>query len=433
LTRAYPAGAVFKYDISLSEKAGRSHLFFYADRGVSRCMDTILYIDAFSGISGDMFLGALIATGLDVAIVQDEIGRLDIGAELSVKRVKRNGIEAVSISVVSGHREETEREYGAIKKLIESRMSPGYARDTALKIFGLLAHAEGRVHGRNADHVHFHEVGAVDSIVDIVGAAVGLAALEPIRVVSSPLPMGRGFVTTRHGVLPLPAPATVELLSGVPVSDAGIEEELVTPTGAAIVKTVATSFSGIPPMIIERSGYGAGDRQFPDRPNLLRLIIGRPSAEAVADEVEVITTHIDDMNPQFYEYVMDRLFALGALDAVLMPVIMKKGRPATALVVIAPVSGCATIIDAILSETTSIGLRVHRERRVKLERRLETVKTQLGEIRVKFTLGESGEVTGAYPEYEDVRAAAEQNHVPIDRAYRLIIGAIGEPGKGERR
>jgi pyridinium-3,5-bisthiocarboxylic acid mononucleotide nickel chelatase len=394
-------------------------------------MDTIVYIDAFSGISGDMFLGALIAAGLDTAIVKDEIDRLDIGAELSVGRVKRNGIEAVSVSVASGRKDETEREYGAIRQLIESRVSPGYARDTALKIFELLARAEGRVHGRDPDHVHFHEVGAVDSIVDIVGAAAGLAALAPIRVVSSPLPMGRGFVATRHGTLPLPAPATVELLSGVPVIDAGIDEELVTPTGAAIVKAVATSFSGMPPMVVERSGYGAGDRVLPDRPNLLRLIIGKSSGQAVGDEVEVITTHIDDMNPQLYEYTMDRLFALGALDVTLTPIIMKKGRPATALTAIAPVSECGAIIDGILAETTSIGLRVHRERRVKLDRRQETVQTRLGAIRVKFTFDRSGKVADAYPEYEDVRAAAERHRVPIDRAYRMIVGEIGDAAKKE--
>lgn len=396
-------------------------------------MDTIVYIDAFSGISGDMFLGALIAAGLDAAVVTDEIDRLGIGAELSVTRIKRNGIEAVNVSVVSHAREEVERGYGAIKELLESRMSPGPARDTALAIFGLLAQAEGRVHGRSPDHVHFHEVGAVDSIVDIVGAAVGLAALGPAQVICSPLPMGRGFVGTRHGTLPLPAPATVELLSGVPVVESAIDEELVTPTGAAIVRAVAASFSGVPPMIIERSGYGAGDRELPDRPNLLRLIIGRPSHGAVGDEVEVITTHIDDMNPQLFDYVMDRLFALGALDVTLTPTIMKKSRPATALVVIAPVADSGAIIDAVLSETASIGLRVHRERRVKLDRRLETVQTELGAIRVKFTFDQSGGVTGAYPEYEDVRAAAERHQLPIDRVYRQIIGSIDKAGIRARR
>lgn len=396
-------------------------------------MDTIVYIDAFSGISGDMFLGALIAAGLDAAVVTDEIDRLGIGAELSVTRIKRNGIEAVNVSVVSHAREEVERGYGAIKELLESRMSPGPARDTALAIFGLLAQAEGRVHGRSPDHVHFHEVGAVDSIVDIVGAAVGLAALGPAQVICSPLPMGRGFVGTRHGTLPLPAPATVELLSGVPVVESAIDEELVTPTGAAIVRAVAASFSGVPPMIIERSGYGAGDRELPDRPNLLRLIIGRPSHGAVGDEVEVITTHIDDMNPQLFDYVMDRLFALGALDVTLTPTIMKKSRPATALVVIVPVADSGAIIDAVLSETASIGLRVHRERRVKLDRRLETVQTELGAIRVKFTFDQSGGVTGAYPEYEDVRAAAERHQLPIDRVYRQIIGSIDKAGIRARR
>jgi len=186
-------------------------------------MDKILYIDAFSGISGDMFLGALIAAGLDAAVVRDVIAGLDIGAELSVGRVKRNGIDAVSVSVTCGAKQQTEREYGAIRTLIESRMSPGNARDTALKIFELLAQAEGRVHGRETDHVHFHEVGAADSIVDIVGAAVGLAALGSVRVVSSPLPLGRGFVTTRHGVLPLPpgAPrASIPLLGTRPTRPA---------------------------------------------------------------------------------------------------------------------------------------------------------------------------------------------------------------------
>lgn len=398
-----------------------------ANGTIIRRMDKILYIDAFSGISGDMFLGALIAAGLDVAVVQAEIDRLDIGAKLSVGRVKRNGIDAVTVSVVTEPKEETEREYGAIRKLIESRMSPGYARDMALKIFALLAQAEGRVHGRKADHVHFHEVGAADSIVDIIGAALGLAALGSVQVVCSPLPLGRGFVTTRHGILPLPAPATVELLADVPVVDAGIEEELVTPTGAAIVKAAATSFSAIPPMVIERSGYGAGDRELSDRPNLLRLIIGRPPSSAIfGDEVEVITTHIDDMNPQLYDYVMERLFSLGALDVVLTPVMMKKGRPGISLVVIAPVSECGTIISAMLAETTSIGLRVHRERRVKLKRRVETIQTPLGAVRVKFTFDESDKPAGAYPEYEDVREAAARHHVSIDRAYRLISGAINE-------
>jgi uncharacterized protein (TIGR00299 family) protein len=377
---------------------------------------------------------ALIATGLDPAAIQDEIDRLGVGAKIRVDRVKRNGIEAVNVSVQTDPAEKTERDYAGIRQLIESRMGPGPARNTALKIFELLARAEGRVHGREPDHVHFHEVGAVDSIVDIIGTSVGLAAIGAARVQCSPIPLGRGFVTTRHGVLPLPAPATAELLSDVPVIDAGIDEELVTPTGAAIVKAVADSFSGVPSMVIERSGYGAGDRELPDRPNLLRLIVGRSADPGVADEVEVITTNIDDMNPQFYEYVMDRLFSLGALDVMLTPVIMKKGRPATVLTVIAHVPESGQIIGAVLSETTSIGLRVHRERRVKLGRRVETIETELGAIRVKFTVDEAGKDTGAYPEYEDVREAAARHHLPIDRAYRLIVGMLeGSSHKGRRR
>jgi uncharacterized protein (TIGR00299 family) protein len=387
-------------------------------------MNKILYIDAFSGISGDMFLGALIALGFDAAEVDSQMERLGIPARLVVERVTRSGITAVNLSVVDEQEQKHERNYGVIKAILEQKMSRGPARDMALLIFSLLAVAEAHVHGTSPDHVHFHEIGAVDSIVDIVGISLGLAALGPMKVVSSPLPLGRGFVKARHGVLPLPAPATVALLSGIPVEDAGIQGELVTPTGAAVVKAVAENFSGIPPMIIEKDGYGAGDRELPDRPNLLRLVMGRAVGHSLADEVEVITTHIDDMNPQLFDYVMSRLFEEGALDATLTPVIMKKGRPATMVTVIADPSKTQAIVDCIFSETSSIGLRIARERRVKLERRIETVHTQYGDIRVKVISDGSGNTTAAYPEYEDVRAAAQRHGISIDGAYRLIVGTI---------
>jgi uncharacterized protein (TIGR00299 family) protein len=395
-------------------------------------MAKILYIDAFSGISGDMFLGALIALGLDAALVEQEVGRLGIRARVSVAKAKRNGIEATDVTVVDEEPDAVERDYAAIKDLLESRMTEGRARDTALSIFSLLADAEARVHGTTKEKVHFHEVGAVDSIVDIVGVSLGLAALEVGRVISSPLPLGRGFVKTRHGVLPLPAPATVLLLEGVPVVDAGVEGELVTPTGAAIVKTVADDFTGFPPMAVEATGYGAGDRELFDRPNVLRLVVGRQSDWALGDEVDVVTTHIDDMNPQFYDYVMGRIFGAGALDVTLSPVIMKKGRPATVLCALALPQATEAVVDCILSETTSTGLRIHRERRVKVGRVIETVSTELGEIRVKYTFDKTGGSAGAYPEYEDVRAAAESHGLPIDRAYRLIIGAVNDALKKRR-
>ncbi len=387
-------------------------------------MGKVLYIDAFSGISGDMFLGALIALGFDISVLEGEVGRLGIGARIAAEKIKRNGIEAVNVSVLDDEKAAHERDYGAIRELLESKMSPGPARDTAIRIFSLLAEAEGKVHGQSPDHVHFHEVGAVDSIIDIVGVSLGMAAMGPVRVVSSPLPVGRGFVKSRHGVLPLPAPATAVLLAGLPVVDAGIDGELVTPTGAAIVKALASGFGGVPPMVIEGSGFGAGDRELVDRPNLLRLIRGQETDWSAQDEVDVITTHIDDMNPQFYDYVMGRLFELGALDVTLTATIMKKERPGTALTVLAEPAVSPRLIDCILSETTSIGVRIGRERRVKARRRIETIPTQLGDIRVKVTFDETGMISGAYPEYEDVRAAAQRHHLPIDRVYRLVIGAV---------
>jgi uncharacterized protein (TIGR00299 family) protein len=332
----------------------------------------------------------------------------------------------VDVTVIDDETDPIERDYGAIRDLLESRMTAGRARDSALLIFSLLADAEARVHGAAKEEVHFHEVGAVDSIVDIVGVSLGIAAMDFARVVSSPLPLGRGFVRTRHGVLPLPAPATVLLLEGVPVFDAGVPGELVTPTGAAIVKAVANDFGGFPPMIVQGSGFGAGDKELPDRPNVLRLVVGRESDWALGDEVDVVTTNIDDMNPQFYDYVMGRIFDAGALDVTLTPVIMKKGRPATVLCALALPQTTGAVVDCILSETTSTGLRVHRERRVKVGRVIETASTELGEIRVKYTFDGTGGVIGAYPEYEDVRAAAEGHGIAIDRAYRLIIGAVND-------
>ncbi len=383
-------------------------------------MGKILYIDAFSGISGDMTLGALISLGFDIGILTEELNRIGIVANPVVRNVKKSGISAIDFSLSYDEGKEVDRDYASIRKMLTDKMSSGHAKEVALEIFALLAEAEAEVHGEDIERVHFHELGAIDSIVDIVGVSLGFASLGLIKVVSGPVPVGKGFVQSRHGTLPVPAPATAILLKGIPVFNSGVDGELVTPTGAAILKAMVNDFGGIPNMIVDDIGYGAGDRNFNDRPNLLRLIVGSEAHPFLTDEVEVLTTHIDDMNPQFYDFVMERLFDAGALDVTLTPLIMKKGRSGIALTVISEPPKSHSIIDIILSDTTSSGLRIKREKRFKLDRWIEEVNTEFGTIRVKFTSDADGTLMGAYPEYDDVKKAAKSSELPILEVYRRL-------------
>jgi len=392
-------------------------------------MHKILYIDAFSGISGDMALGALVSLGFDVAVLHEELKRIGIRSRPMVHAVRRNGIEAMKFSVEIDEGERVERDYAEIKRLLTAGMSPGPPKDMALKIFALLAEAEGKAHGVNPQHVHFHEVGAIDSIVDIVGVSLGVCSIEPARVVSSPIPIGRGFVETRHGRLPIPAPATVILLEGIPVYDTHLDGELVTPTGAAILRALGNDFTGFPDMVLERSGYGAGDREFESHPNLLRLILGRGKTTYETDDVVVLTTNIDDMNPQFFEYVTEKLFMEGALDVAMIPLVMKKGRPAVSLVVLAEPSAKQRMIDLILAETTSSGLRVGIERRYKLSRWVEKKDTEFGQVRVKYIADADGTIKGAFPEYDDVKNAAKKSGIPIFEVYRRLTKSLEKDKK----
>lgn len=399
-------------------------------------MGKAVYIDTFSGISGDMLLGALIDTGFDIEELRDEIDRFGIGAEIHVERVKRASIDAVNFTVSCGREQAISRDYDSIREMLEGKMYPSYGRDIALKIFALLAEAEAKVHGIDVGKVHFHEVGAVDSIVDIVGIGLGIASIGGsvggARIFSGTVPLGSGFVETRHGKLPVPAPATMELLKGIPVKKADITGELVTPTGAAVLKAVVEDFGGIPDMIAQRVGYGAGDRTFENAsggnspPNLLRLIVGEEADPYLdnpyqEDEVLILTTNIDDMNPQFYEVIMDRLFEEGALDVTLTPLIMKKGRPGTELTVITEPQRGIKMTEIILSESTSSGVRYRKEKRFKLKRWTEEVETTLGPVKVKFTADRDKKILGARPEYEDIKAISKRSGISIDEIYRLVI------------
>ena len=447
----------------------------------------IAYLECFSGMSGDMFLGALVDAGVPPACWKRRSRRLGVGARLEISRVVRSGISATKVDVwVDGEKDLPREEFWAkqqemrrrsrprtlttstsIRMIIRTPMMvrfrrPGRprhmsirtnmaadlteireiigkasisetAKKTAIAIFEALGAAEAKIHATPIESVHFHEVGAVDAIVDIVCAAVGAEALGVDEIVCSPLNVGGGTVKCAHGTFPVPAPATVELLKDAPVYSSGIQAELVTPTGAAIVKTLARRFAAFPEMKIEKSGYGAGSRDFPGHPNVVRLTIGEAAstlaAKTASDTVTVLEANLDDLNPQVFGYVMDRLLEEGALDVFGMPVQMKKNRPGTLLTVLCKPEDASKLTQLIFTETTTLGVRRREETRQTLARRWENVRTQWGEVRIKIA-SMNGTVTNYAPEYEDCRRIAAEHHVPLktvmQEASRQYLG------KGEK-
>jgi len=391
---------------------------------------TIAYIDCFSGISGDMFLAALLDTGLPEEELRSQLALLDLdGYTLTISKKTCGAIAATSLSVQTAEHHH-HRTWGDIRQIITASRLAEPIKKTALSIFSLLAAAEAKVHGNPVDTVHFHEVGGIDSIVDIVGAAIGLAALNITRLHCAPLPMPRGWVQCAHGMLPLPAPAVYELLQGVPTYGVELNQELVTPTGAAIVKALATNFGPMPPMTTTAVGYGAGSQELANgQPNLLRLVIGSAQVAVEAQEVEVIETHLDDWSPETFPYLSEQLFALGALDVALIPIQMKKGRPGFLLRVICDRATALAAKECILIETTAIGLRFRTEQRWTMPRETGTVPTRWGAMKVKKVTTPAGEVLT--PEYEDCKRVAIAHHVPIKEVYAEVGRAESEKFKGE--
>jgi uncharacterized protein (TIGR00299 family) protein len=373
----------------------------------------ILYFDCFSGISGDMTLSALLDLGLPREKLKAELEKLGLGNySLEISEGSRSGIAALGLEVRVGPQEEQHRHFADIRRMIEDSSLAQRVKDSSLAVFHRLAEAEGKVHKRALEEVHFHEVGAIDSIVDIVGTAIGVDYFRPEAIFSSELPMGRGFVQAQHGRLPLPAPATLEILKGLPVKSVELEGELVTPTGAAIVAALSSKTLPFPAMTVQRVGYGMGKKEFPDRPNLLRLVLGEAPGNYLADRVAVLESNIDDMNPEFYDYLMERLFRLGALDVSLSPVMMKKNRPGTLLRVIADEKDTEKLSEAVLQESTSLGVRKYLVDRKKLPREVREVETRFGKVRVKV----SGHLR-FQPEYDDCRRIAMEKGVPIQEVY----------------
>jgi pyridinium-3,5-bisthiocarboxylic acid mononucleotide nickel chelatase len=445
------------------------------------------YLECFSGMSGDMFLGALVDAGVPPRVIEDTVAALGVEARLEISRVIRSGISATKVDVWthgekdlpreeywkqknagqehthshshgdhshshehshdhdSNHRHASEkgvsqtatlavhehaRGLREIRELIAKAAISESAKKTAIAIFEALGAAEAKVHNVPVDEVHFHEVGAVDAIVDIVCAAVGTEALGIDEIICSPLNVGGGTVLCAHGTFPVPAPATVELLRDAPVYSSGIQAELVTPTGAAIVKTLAARFASSPAMTVEKSGYGAGSRDFPGHPNVVRLTIGETASQVAAktatETITVLEANLDDLNPQVFGYVVDRLLEEGALDVFGMPVQMKKNRPGNLLTVLCKPEDAAKLTQLIFAETTTLGVRRRDEVRQVLSRRWENACTPWGEVRIKIG-SMNGTVTNYAPEYEDCRRIAAEHHVPLktvmQEATRMYLAA----------
>ena len=386
----------------------------------------LAYFDCFSGISGDMTLGALVDLGVPVEWLKNQLRRLPLdNFDITVSSVHRNGIHAKLVDVAAGD-ETHSKNFLQIRNLIEYSPLTETVKSTSLQIFQKLAEAEADIHSCSIKEVHFHEVGGIDSIVDIVGTALGLEYLAVKKIAASAIPLGRGFVDCSHGKLPVPAPATLGVLHEVPVYGTTVSHELVTPTGAAIISAQTREFGAMPQMVIKKIGYGAGQRELDDRPNLLRIVLGNDSRAAnespenlQEDRIEVIETSIDDMNPELFGYLMDRLFEDGALDVCWIPVYMKKNRPATMLQVICNVGSRDRLIRRILSETTTLGVRFYQSRRRKLWRDQLDIETSYGKIAVKRVKDPQGNIR-VIPEFEVCRKIALENELPLRIVYDTV-------------
>lgn len=402
------------------------------------------YFDCFSGISGDMCLGALVDAGVSFKKLEQELGKIPIkGYTLRAKKVKRAGFRATKVDVVQGAKGKAHgaRKWKDIEEIIKTSSLSDEIKQKGLKIFRRLFEAEAKVHGESFDNVHLHELGAVDCIVDILGTLICLDILGIEKVYASPVNIGGGSVKSKHGILPVPAPATAEILrckmqdTGCKIFSDGTNFELTTPTGAVIIREIASGFGNMPGMSIEKIGIGAGGRDFKGKANVLRVFAGESKeqgAESREQKITVIETNIDDMNPQVYEYAMEKLFKAGALDVFLTQVIMKKSRPGVKLTVLCSNKEKENLMKLIFDETTSIGLRFYEAGRRILDREIKNTDTKLGKVRVKVSkFGD--EVIRATPEYEDCKKLAKKHKLPLLEVIKSVSSAHRkEPGKDKK-
>jgi len=372
----------------------------------------VAYFDCFSGASGDMILGALIDAGLSPRLLRQELKKLRLpSVHLKTTKVLKGGLTATQVVVEGKSEKKSHRTLKEMLRIIDrSTLEPGI-KEQSREIFRRIASVEGGIHRRPMEDIHFHEIGGLDSVVDIAGAVWGIRRLGIERIYVSRVNVGTGFVKCEHGTIPVPSPAALSLMRGKPIYSSGVEKELLTPTGAALLSTLGSEFGTLPPMKVERIGYGAGRSDLP-HPNLLRVMIGTLEAAAGMERVMVVETNIDDMNPQFYDYVMERLLALEVMDVFLTPILMKKNRPATLLTVICPAEKLASVTRFLLKETTTLGMRWHEEERVRADREILTLQTKYGAIRFKLARWE-GKRVNLSPEYEDCKRLATRTRIPL--------------------
>ena len=390
--------------------------------------ENILYLDCYNGLSGDMFLGALIDGGLSLELLMENLALLPLeGYRLETKKVSRYGITGTDFKVIISSPQYF-RSLKDISKIINESTLPVSVKEKSLAVFKRIAAVESRIHGVSVEEVHFHEIGAVDSIIDIVGVVCGINLLDINKIISAPLPLARGLITIEHGKFPLPAPATAEILAecNIPVYGVQIEGELVTPTGAVLIAELADEFGKIPEMKMERVGYGAGNKDF-GLPNFLRIFRGRKDSAIpfYSEKVNVIEANIDDMRGEISGYVMEKLLKEGALDVFFTPVQMKKNRPAIKLSVLSSPEKTSYLINILLEETTTLGCRVQSAAKVMLPRRLEEVTTPWGKVTVKIAEKKgSGDDIGSLfkfaPEYEDCLSIAQREKIPLADVYRAV-------------
>ena len=381
----------------------------------------IAYLDCFAGASGDMFLGALLDAGLALDELRTALSTLPLqGYTLRVEKEERNHLFGTRFIVEVEKDRQPARSFADIKAIIDAAGLSRWVKETSTRIFEDLALEEGKIHDRPPEKIHFHEVGALDSIVDIVGAVFGMESLGIASLHASPLPLGSGFVETQHGRIPLPAPATIALLKGIPVYDSGVRAELVTPTGAALLKGLACSFGAMPPMVVEQVGYGVGSRELPDRPNLLRILVGRDTEEHRTETVAVMEANVDDTNPEWLGFLMERLFSAGALDVLFCPVQMKKGRPAVLIQVIGKPHQKDRLMEILFQESTTLGVRYQMMQRKILAREEAEIDSPWGKMKVKKISRPDG-LFQLLPEYDSCRKIALEKGLPIKDVYAWVI------------
>lgn len=390
----------------------------------------VLCYDCFSGISGDMNLGAMIDLGIDISFLRSELGKLNLsGWELVAEKAQRHGITGTKVTVIQTVHEHEHRHLSDIEKIISCSTLPETVKQLSMKIFIRIATAEATVHGVDVEEVHFHEVGAIDSIIDITGAAICFNALNVSAVYVSEVELGGGFVNCDHGKLPVPAPATAEIIKGIHVRTGGVDFEATTPTGAAILSVFGTKFGGGSNMRIEKTAYGVGHKDHPAIPNLLRVYLGETSeSEGSGHKALLIESNIDDMNPEFYDHISDRLFKAGASDVYCSQIIMKKGRPGVILNVICE-QGLEDIIkEIIFMESTTLGIRTFDFRKDTLVREFGKMNTIYGEVTVKRSFYKGIEVS-VKPEYEECRKIASERNIPVKEVYYNIMSLLTQNKK----